>query len=352
MRADRLIQLLLLLQGRGQVTAREAADVLEVSVATARRDLEALSSAGVPVYARPGRGGGWALLGGSRTNLTGLTQPEADALFALVGSAPPGTVLDGALRKLVRALPEPFRDDAAHLSAAMLADGAGWGRTQTTEPAVLAELHTLLARRRRIAVDYTDSAGNRSTRTVDPWGLVDKAGTWYLVTGAVADAGVAADAGMVADTATLVDVGTSPDAGASHGGRRVLRVDRIAGMRAVGARSEPPDGFDLEAQWRQFVTRTEQLRGPVSATAAVVESAVGPFLGLMGRNARLRDDVLVPGRRTVEVTSTSVEMLARQVAGWSGLVEVLDPSGVRAELARMGTALKATYGTAVSSMRL
>lgn len=329
MRADRLIQLLLLLQGRDQVTAREAAEALEVSVATARRDLEALSSAGVPVYARPGRGGGWALLGGSRTNLTGLTQPEADALFALVGSAPRGTALSGALRKLVRALPEPFRDDAEHLSAAVLADGAAWGRTEATEPAILAELRTLLARRRRITVAYTDGTGNRSTRMVDPWGLVDKAGTWYLVTGAVGDHAA----------------GTAVEGKTARGERRVLRVDRITGARPVGTRTEPPDGFDLEEEWQRFVARTERLRGPVSATALVADSAVGPLLGLLGRNARLHEDAAVSGRRTVTVTSTSVEMLARQVAGWSGLVEVVDPPGVRTELARMGAELLATYVT-------
>ncbi len=87
MSADRLVATLLLLQARGRVTAAEVANELEVSVATARRDLAALSVAGVPVYAQPGRGGGWALVGGARTDLTGLTQGEAQALFLLAGPA-------------------------------------------------------------------------------------------------------------------------------------------------------------------------------------------------------------------------------------------------------------------------
>src|SRR6185437_11720148 len=113
MRADRLVAALLLMQARGQVTAAELATELEVSVATARRDLEALSTAGIPVYPQPGRGGGWSLLGGARTDLSGLSAAEARALFLLVG--PPAAVSSeakAALRKLLRALPPTFRDDA------------------------------------------------------------------------------------------------------------------------------------------------------------------------------------------------------------------------------------------------
>src|SRR5688500_6187348 len=107
MRADRLVATLLVMQARGRVTATELAAELEVSVATARRDLAALSTAGVPVYPQPGRGGGWSLVGGARTDLTGLTSAEARALFLLAGPAaavdPP---LRSALRKLVRAPPD------------------------------------------------------------------------------------------------------------------------------------------------------------------------------------------------------------------------------------------------------
>jgi predicted DNA-binding transcriptional regulator YafY len=109
-RADRLIAALLVLQARGHVTAAELAEELEVSIATARRDLEALSSAGIPVYPQPGRGGGWSLLGGARTDLSGLTATEAQARFLLVG--PAAAVSDdarAALRKLMQALPSTFR---------------------------------------------------------------------------------------------------------------------------------------------------------------------------------------------------------------------------------------------------
>src|SRR3954453_9703184 len=113
MRADRLVALLLLMQARGRVTAAELADELEISVATARRDLEALSAAGIPVYPQAGRGGGWSLVGGARTDLSGVTAPEAPALFLLAGpGAAGGPEVKSALRKPVRALPDTFRADA------------------------------------------------------------------------------------------------------------------------------------------------------------------------------------------------------------------------------------------------
>src|SRR3954447_10630158 len=107
MRADRLVATLLFMQTRGRGTAAEPVDELETSVATARRDLEALSAAGIPVYPQAGRGGGWSLLGGARTDLSGLTAPEAQALFLLLGpSAAIVPEARSALRKLVRALPD------------------------------------------------------------------------------------------------------------------------------------------------------------------------------------------------------------------------------------------------------
>src|SRR4051812_50117900 len=111
MRADRLVAILLMLQSRGQVTAAEVADELEISERTARRDLDALGVAGLPIYSRQGRNGGWQLAGGGRTDLSGLTASEARALFLVAGPSSPATPEGkAALRKLVRAPPEPVRD--------------------------------------------------------------------------------------------------------------------------------------------------------------------------------------------------------------------------------------------------
>src|SRR5690242_17530119 len=128
MRADRLIAALMHLQARGRVTAAELATELEVSVATARRDLEALSAAGIPVYPQPGRHGGWRLVGGARTDLSGLTEPEAQALFLLAGPAAASSdEVKAALRKLLRALPETYRTQAQAAADATIVDPARWG---------------------------------------------------------------------------------------------------------------------------------------------------------------------------------------------------------------------------------
>ena len=136
MRADRLMSVLLLLQARGRVTAAEVAAELEVSERTARRDLEALSMAGVPVYSQQGRNGGWQLIGGARTDLSGLTADEARALFLVAGPSSQATPqVKQALRKLVQALPEPFRPEAEAATAAVVVDPTEWGGRRQQRPA-------------------------------------------------------------------------------------------------------------------------------------------------------------------------------------------------------------------------
>src|ERR1700754_1598760 len=123
MRADRLVATLLFLQSRGRVTASEVADELEVSIRTARRDLEALSIAGIPVYSQPGRGGGWSLLGGARTDLSGLTADEARPPFLVAGrSSAAAPAPKAPLAKRVQARPETFRADDEPPAAALLLD--------------------------------------------------------------------------------------------------------------------------------------------------------------------------------------------------------------------------------------
>src|SRR5436190_22283109 len=122
----------MLLQTRGQVTAAEVADELEVSERTARRDLDALGMAGLPIYSIQGRNGGWRLVGGGRTDLSGLTAAEARALFLVAGPSSSATPqVKAALRKLVRALPEQFRTHAEAASTAVVVDPPGWVRPAT-----------------------------------------------------------------------------------------------------------------------------------------------------------------------------------------------------------------------------
>ena len=189
MRADRLIAVLLLLQTRGRVTVAEVARELEVSSRTARRDLEALGMAGVPVYSSAGRGGGWSLVGGARTDLSGLTVDEARALFLAAGPATGGTPgVQAALRKLLAALPAPLRKGAEAAGSAVVVDPATWGRTPPPEPQHLGVLRQAVLDARQVVLGYTGRAGPPSSRTVSPLGLVTKSGVWYLVAGT--DAGV------------------------------------------------------------------------------------------------------------------------------------------------------------------
>jgi predicted DNA-binding transcriptional regulator YafY len=180
MRADRLIALVLFLQSRGKVTAAEVAAELDISIPTARRDLEALSAAGVPVYGQPGRGGGWQLVGGARTNLTGLSEHESKSLFWMLGTAglsDPGT--RAATRKLVRALPSTLQDEAEILATRIHYDHTTWGELPRTadRSEVLDALRSALVNRRTLRIRYTKRDGTADETTAQPLGLVAKAGT-------------------------------------------------------------------------------------------------------------------------------------------------------------------------------
>lgn len=215
MRADRLVATLLLMQARGRITAAELADELEVSVATARRDLEALSTAGVPVYPQPGRGGGWQLIGGARTDLSGLTADEAQALFLLAGpAASMAPEVKSALRKLVRALPGTFRADAEAAAGAVVVDRAGWGDRDQGRPELVELLQTAVVRRRKVQLNYANRTGAASQRLVDPWGMADKDDVWYLIAG-------------------------------TEKGQRTFRVDRITDAVVTDLAAERPAGFEL-----------------------------------------------------------------------------------------------------------
>ena len=180
MGADRLVAILLMLQAKGQVTAAQVARELEVSERTARRDLDALGMAGLPIYSRQGRNGGWQLLGGARTDLSGLTSDEARALFLVAGPSSTATPeIKAALRKLVRALPETFRDHAEAASIAVVTDPSGWGTTAQSRPApkYLDAIQKLVIEAEQAVLGYVDRERNTTQRTVHPLGLAMKGGT-------------------------------------------------------------------------------------------------------------------------------------------------------------------------------
>jgi predicted DNA-binding transcriptional regulator YafY len=309
MRADRLVATLLVMQARGTVTARQLAAELEISIATARRDLEALSAAGIPVYPQRGRGGGWALLGGSRTDLSGLSFPEMQALFLLVGpAAAVSPDAKSALRKLVRALPETFREQAEAASAAVVVDTARWGHRPAVPSDILETLRGAVVGRNTVLVGYRGDA----PRELQPWGLIDKDGIWYLIAG-------------------------------TPRGRRTFRVDRMTGATATATPFEPPVGFDLAEAWAEITAELESRRSGTSAEVTLPVALTGPLRDVLGaRHVEHLGDA-DEGRVRLRVTSTTTEMLARQLAGWAPEVDVIGPPEVRAALAAIGSELAGRY---------
>lgn len=308
MRADRLVATLLTLQARGRVTAAQLADELEISVATARRDLEALSSAGIPVYPQPGRGGGWQLLGGARTDLSGLTAPEARALFLLVG---PAASVDpdakAALRKLVRALPQTFRADAASAAEAIVIDPDDWGRPPSERPALTPVLESAVVARKRVRIRYAAWNRDPAERLVDPWGLVRKQEHWYLL-------------------------------GAVDGAERTYRVDRILDAEVTEAPAVRPDDLDLTGVWEGVTAAVDAQRASATALIAV-DAGIVPLLTTQFGQRAVEEEPIDPVRSKVRVTAPTGQLLARGLAGWGEYVEVLEPASLRDELRRLGEAL-------------
>jgi predicted DNA-binding transcriptional regulator YafY len=316
-RADRLVATLLFLQSRGRATVAEVAEELEVSTRTARRDLEALAMAGVPVYSQAGRGGGWSLVGGARTDLSGLSSAEARALFLVAGPGAATPEVKAALRKLVRALPETFRAAAESARGAVIIDASDWDRAPVAPPAHLAVLQQAVVDGVQVRLHYAGRDREPGERTVHPLGLVAKRQTWYLI----------------ADT----------DAG--------MRTFRVSRVRAVVLTDEPvqrPVGFDLAETWQTVVSALDERRTPCKVSALADPGIVGVLRGVLGTRLTVgaaEDD----GRVSVEVRGHSAEIVAAELAGFADHLEVTAPDEVRSHLAYLGTRLADRYGSRKTS---
>jgi predicted DNA-binding transcriptional regulator YafY len=227
MRASRLVSLLLLLQTRGRMTAQALADQLEVSVRTIYRDVESLHAAGVPLYGDAGRDGGYQLLDGYRTRLTGLTTEEAESLF-LAGLPGPaaelglGSVVAAASLKLMAALPAELRDRAGRISSRFHLDAPSWYRDADATP-YLAAVADAVWNERVLRIRYHRwKAPQDVNRTVEPYGLVLKAGVWYLVARA-------------------------------NGRLATYRVSSILSLEASTSTFTRPADFDLAGYWQSYV---------------------------------------------------------------------------------------------------
>lgn len=325
MRAARLLSVLLLLQARGRMTARQLASELEVSVRTVYRDVESLHAAGIPLYGEAGHAGGYALLDGYRTRLTGLTSQEAEALF-LTGLPGPaadlglGAVLATARLKLMAALPDDLRERANRLHQRFHLDTSGW----YIDPDHTPHLGTVVSAvwdQRRVRVRYRRWAPNPEvTRTLEPYGVVLKGGRWYLVAG-------------------------RPGAADEV---RTYRVAQICRLRVLDERFERPTGFDLAAHWEASLREFDARRHTGEATVRLTPRALDllphlwepALVSAARRSARLEEP---DGWLRVVIPMESVEHTGGLLLRLGAEVEVLEPAALREHVARTVAALADMY---------
>ncbi|MBV8344227.1 MAG: YafY family transcriptional regulator [Candidatus Eremiobacteraeota bacterium] len=302
MKADRLISLLLLLQSRRQCSARILAERLEVSERTIYRDVEALGAAGVPVYAERGSAGGIVLADGYRRALTQFSEDEIRSLF-VSGVSPLADLglergLDRALEKLHGGLADVQRRAAEKSRSRIHVDQRRWNQPEPPR-AILTALRRAVWDDRRVRIRYQDRNRAISTRTVDPLGLVSKAGVWYLV--------------------------------ARYGEElRSFRVDRMRSAEELALRFERPAAFDLERYWRESSARFNEtsrsadcivlLRARADAVERVSAYWPAELVSLDGASALLR--VTFPGR----------EVATFALVAWSDVATLVEPEELREAL--------------------
>ena len=253
MRADRLLSILLLLQARGQLTACQLAEQLEVSERTIYRDIIALSTSGVPVYTERGPGGGIVLVEDYRTTLTGLTREEVRALFMLSIPVPLADLgfdqdLRGALLKLSAALPKSLRGDSQQVRLRIYIDPEDWEPTHEPVPH-LRTIQVAVWEQLKLRIHYSSILGIRSAPLeafVEPYGLVSKAGGWYLV--------------CMKESTYLV-----------------ISLSRVVDVQVSTERFTRLPEFDLVAFWRSWCLETSHFR-PAYLVRVRVSPELLPFL--------------------------------------------------------------------------
>ncbi|MER6067667.1 WYL domain-containing protein [Streptomyces sp. NPDC001817] len=332
MRAARLIKMVLLLQSRPSMTAAELARELEVSERTVTRDAQALSEAGVPVYADRGRAGGYRLVGGYRTRLTGLARSEAEALFL---SGVPWALREMGLEdahsaarlKVSAALLPSLRDAPDSAARRFHLDAPAWFREPET-PALLPAVaeavwddRRVTARYRRPGPEPEGRAGAEEVqRVLEPYGLVLKAGVWYLCA-------------RVADTGSF----------------RTYRIDRFGAVEALEERFTRDPEFDLPGHWAEQAERFARsiLRAEVVVRLSpegvrMLRYAVDPVAAREALSGPLEPDVT--GWVTVTLPVESEEVAHAQLTALGAEAEVLAPEGLRERFARDAARLAALYG--------
>jgi predicted DNA-binding transcriptional regulator YafY len=314
-RADRLVSLVLLLQARGRMTAVALAEELEVCVRTIYRDLEALGAAGVPVRTESGPGGGCQLLDGYRFPLRGLRPEEAEALLIL---GVPGAVRELGLDAALTAAQHQIRVTAGLTgqegpgAALVHLDLPRWFRAREEVPH-LRTLAQALRLGRHLAIRYRrdeEPEGSRAPspgpgRVVGPLGLVDKAGTWYLV------------------------ASTRMERDGQVGGAVVFRAGRITSARVLAERFERPAEFGLAEFWARWSRDFAATRPRLGVRLRASPEALGAFPEVFGEAVTEALEAALPpderGWRELTLSFEHAAAAAHRLAGFGGRVEVLSP---------------------------
>lgn len=316
MRADRLLSILLLLEAHGRMSAPELARRLEVSVRTIYRDVEALSAAGAPVFATPGRGGGIQLVAGHEPRMTTLTAEEAEVLFlfgepALFRDLGLARVAEAARLKLLASLPTVMQERARRALARLYLDAPGWETNEQTPH--LVTLVRATWEDRRVEARYERNDGKIVSRALCPLGVVVKAGVWYLV----------------------ASTDSAP---------RSYRISRFSDVHLTDDGFERDPRFDLAAYWHSSVDDWRDTRPDVEVSVRVSPEFRPHVLEALGERARaqLLDAPPDPaGGHVITLTYESFERAKRRLIGIGPGIEVVAPQtlrrSIRTELAALVT---------------
>jgi len=324
MRADRLLSLLMLLQARGQMTARELARELEVSERTIYRDIDALCIAGVPIYGEAGPEGGYALVDSYRTHLTGLTEGEVRALFMLSIPAPLAELgvsreLRSALLKLSAALPDAHRRNEERVRQRFHLDSTWWRQGDELAPH-LPTIHQAVWQDRKLHITYQPLFAVELVRLVEPYGLVAKAGVWYLVC-------------------------------ANKRGPHVHRVSDLVDARISEETFERPADFDLPTFWQGWCQEHEALYVHYTATVRVAPNLVPElarhFGSLIHTKLAQAGPPDVEGWVKLELAFESFEAARERILGFGRGIEVLEPRALRRSVLDYAEQIVALYATSV-----
>lgn len=317
MRADRLVSILMLLQSRGRMPARQLAQTLGVSVRTVYRDMDALSSSGIPVYAERGAEGGCCLVADYRTNLTGLNEDEARALFLLTAPSPldsleAGQKMRSALRKLAASLPG-YLENAEKTSPRVHLDWTAWGARQPSGEH-LGVLYRALQRNERVILSYRMWSGIEIEQLADPLGLVAKTGDWHLVW-------------------------------RRAGKLRWQRVGELQRVKLSGEHFDFPPEFDLAAAWLDYCADWERDRAQYLVRARVLPEAANELRRRPGVMVKiLENGANASGGLLAELAFASLEAARQNLMGLGRAVEVLSPEPLRLGMIDYARQITRLYG--------